>query len=464
MFNEELFLTNETSKHLYHTYAEKLPIIDYHCHLLAKEIYEDKEFEDLGEMWLAHDHYKWRAMRTFGIDERFITGDASYYEKFMAFAAIVPQLIGNPIYIWCALELKRYFGIEEPLSAKNAEALYNKTKALIKEKHMTPSWCMQVSNVEVASTTEDPADSLEYHHKLMKDSRYTTRILSAYRPDKAFYCEKASFSPYLPVLGKAANQEIISFATLMDALETRLLAFKEIGTMISDAGIESFTWAEASEEEVETIFQKAVRGEKLTAHEEAQYKTAFLLGMAELYHKHGFVMQLHIGTYQGANKSKEATIGVATGFDCTDDNTAVQSVGALLDTLTKRGTLPKTILYPLNAVQIETFAILAAAFCEGGTRAKVQLGAPWWFNDQAYGINRQFEAIANLYPISLSVGMLTDSRSFLSYPRHELYRRVLCNYLGILVERGEYFSDEEELAEVVHNICYANAKEYFGLE
>lgn len=252
--------------------------------------------------------------------------------------------------------------------------------------------------------------------------------------------------------------------TLIEALEIRLIAFKQIGTMISDAGIESFTWAEANEEEIEEIFQKAVRGEILTAHEEAQYKTAFLLAMAELYHKYDFVMQLHIGTYQGANKSKESAIGVSTGFDCTDDNTAVQSVGALLDTLTKRGKLPKTILYPLNSVQIETFAILAAAFCEGGTRAKVQLGAPWWFNDQAYGINRQFEAVANLYPISLSVGMLTDSRSFLSYPRHELYRRVLCNYLGTLVERGEYFSEEEELAEVVRNICYANAKEYFGLE
>jgi glucuronate isomerase len=463
MFNENMFLTNETGQRLYNQYAKDLPIIDYHCHLLAQEIYENKQFEDVGEMWLAHDHYKWRAMRTFGIDEELITGAATYKEKFMAFAAIVPQLIGNPLYIWCALELKRYFDIDEPLCAANAEAIYQQTHRLIGEKQMTRLWCIQRSNVEVASTTEDPVDSLIFHKKMQASPAHTTRVISAFRPDKAFYCEKPFFAPYQKALAQASGINVDSFNSMIAALEARLLEFKGIGSMIADSGIESYNWAEVTPEQAQRIYSKAALGQALSEIEQAQYKTAFLLEMARLYQRHGFVMQLHIGTYQGANRSKEQSVGVACGFDCTDDNTSVHSVGQLLDAMTRQGILPKTILYPLNPAQIETFAILAAAFCEGGTRAKVQLGAPWWFNDQPYGIHRQFEAVANLYPVSLSVGMLTDSRSFLSYSRHELYRRVLCNYLGMLVERGEYFSPEYELAAIVRNVCYENAKEYFGL-
>ncbi|MGI5900727.1 MAG: glucuronate isomerase [Christensenellales bacterium] len=463
MFSENMFLTNETGRRLYHQYAKELPIIDYHCHLLAQEIYENRQFEDLGEMWLAHDHYKWRVMRTFGIDERLITGGATFREKFMAFAAIVPQLIGNPLYIWCALELKRYFGIDQPLCAENAEEIYRQTSRLIKENNMTPLWCMQRSNVEVASTTEDPVDSLVFHKKMLESQEHPVRVISAFRPDKAFYCEKPSFAPYQKSLAQAGGMKVDSFKSMIGALESRLIEFKGIGSMIADSGIESYVWAEATPAQAEEIYAKACSGQPLSEQEQAQYKTAFLLELARLYHRHGFVMQLHIGTYQGANRSKEESVGVACGFDCTNDDTSVYSVGRLLDAMTRQDILPKTILYPLNPAQIETFAILAAAFCEGGTRAKVQLGAPWWFNDQPYGINRQFEAVANLYPVSLSVGMLTDSRSFLSYSRHELYRRVLCNYLGMLVERGEYFSPEHELAAIVRNICYENAKEYFGL-
>jgi len=463
MFSEELFLTNETGRRLYHEYAENLPIIDYHCHLLPEEIYENKEFEDLGEMWLAHDHYKWRAMRTFGIDEKYITGDASFYEKYLKFAEILPRLMGNPIYIWCALELKRYFGIDAALSEGNAKEIYQLTKQLIKEKHMTPRWCMEVSNVEVACTTEDPVDSLEYHLKMKADSGIKTKILSAFRPDKAFYCEKPTFPKYIELLSGSADMAINSFDELILALEKRLVFFKELGTVISDSGIEDICWNDYQLSDIEEIFQKAAAGIPLSEKEENQYKSAFVIEMGKLYYKHEFVMQLHIGTYQGANKSKEKAIGAACGFDCTDDSTSIKTVGAILNQLTILGELPKTILYPLNPTQIESFAILAAGFCEGGTRAKVQLGAPWWFNDQSYGINRQFEAVANLYPVSLSVGMLTDSRSFLSYPRHELYRRVLCNYIGMLVERGEYFSDEKYLKEIIEDVCYYNAKGFFGL-
>ncbi len=461
-FSEDLLLTNPTGKRLYHAYAKDMPIIDYHCHLLPSEIRENKVFTDLGEMWLAHDHYKWRAMRTFGIDEKFITGDAGYYEKFLAFARIFPELIGNPLYIWCALELKRYFGIDEPLSATNADDIYRRTRAAIAEKGMTPRWCMEHSNVEIVCTTDDPVDTLEHHSAFRDGTGFKTRVLPAFRPDKAFYCEKPYFTQYIPLLSKAAGMEIGSFAALIQALEKRLVFFKTFGTTVSDHGIEDFAWSDFEPAEIEAVFKKALNGQAITEVEKARYRSAFLTALGGLYSRHGFVMQLHIGTYQGANRKGEREIGAACGFDCTDDSTGVKSVGALLDRLNRQNSLPKTILYPLDPTNIETFAVLAAGFCGGGTRAKVQLGAPWWFNDQSYGIMRQFEAAANLYPVGLSVGMLTDSRSFLSYPRHELYRRVLCSYLGNLIERGEYFSSEADIKKVIQNICYNNAKEYFG--
>lgn len=462
-FDEDFLLTNETGKYLYNKYAKDMPIIDYHCHLQAKVLFENKEFEDLGELWLSGDHYKWRAMRTFGIDEKYITGDASYHDKFLAYAKIMPELIGNPLYIWSALELKRYFGIDEPLCEESAERIYQQTKNLIHEKHITPRYCLEVSNVEVASTTEDPADSLEYHQKMAEDSALKVKVLSAFRPDKAFYLEKPGFASYIPVLEKVSGIKIDSFEMLFIALEKRLLDFKAVGTMISDAGIEDFVWANYTEREIESIFQRALKQRELTKEEIAKYRSAFLVECGRMYHRNGFVMQLHIGTYQGANKSREESIGVACGFDCTDDSTAIKSVGEILNRLTKENCLPKTILYTLDPAKTDIFAVLAAGFCDSGTRAKVQLGAPWWFNDQPYGIKRQFEAAAQLYPVSLSVGMLTDSRSFLSYPRHELYRRVFCDYIGSLCERGEYFSSEEALKKIVQNVCYYNAKEFFGL-
>ncbi|MEA4934912.1 MAG: glucuronate isomerase [Lawsonibacter sp.] len=461
-FHEELFLTNETGRMLYHKYAETMPIIDYHCHLLPGEILENKEFEDLGEMWLRGDHYKWRAMRTFGIDERYITGDASYFDKYMAFAGILPRLAGNPVYIWCALELKRYFGIDEAVTEENALEIYNRTKALIHEKHMTRRWCMEQSNVQLVSTTEDPIDDLHIHRELQKQGM-TTRVITAFRPDRAMFCEKPGFADYLVQLSAAAELPITSFAELLAALETRLQYFQAVtGTTVSDDGIPYFAWADYTQDAVEAVFAKAQRGDALAEHEQDQYRSAFLFEMGRMYHRNGYVMQLHIGTYLDANSSKTKNIGQSTGFDCIDDATAVKSVGALLDRLTTLGELPKTILYPLDGTKSEAWAVLAAGFCDGSTAAKVQLGAPWWFYDQVYGIQRQFEACANLYPVSLSVGMLTDSRSFLSYPRHEVYRRIFCNYLGTLVDRGEYFSGEQALGKIIQDVCYHNVNAFFG--
>lgn len=341
-----------------------MPIIDYHCHLQPKDIYENKQFEDLGEMWLSGDHYKWRAMRTFGIGEAWITGSqTSYYEKYMEFARILPRLIGNPVYIWCALELKRFFGIEEPLSSENAHEIYRKTKALIQEKHITPQWCMEMSHVELVSTTEDPADDLKYHIALAKEreeSGFQTRIITAFRPDQAMFVAKPGFPSYMKVLGQAAGMVIHSFSDLRNALEKRLQFFKDTtGTTVSDGGIPWLNWEEASPEEIEGIFSKAMRGEALTRLEEDKYRSAFLLEMGRMYCRHGFVMQLHIGTYLDANTKYVGQVGQSTGFDCADDGTRVKSVGEL-------------------------------------------------------------------------------------------------------VERGEYFSGEGHLAEMIQDICYYNAKEYFG--
>ena len=364
-FSGELLLTNPTGSRLYHSYGERLPIVDYHCHLEAREICENREFKDLGEMWLAHDHYKWRAMRTFGISEEYITGKKSYHEKYLKFAWIMPYLVGNPLLL---------------------------------------------------STTEDPADSLEYHMKIKENAVLKTRIFTAFRPDRAFYCEQKTFSDYMKILSKAAGQEISDFSSLMGALEKRLALFAEFGTTVSDNGIAHIAWEDYTAAQVEDIFRKAAAGERLSREAINRYKSAFLIEMAKLYKKYHFVMQLHIGTYLDANHRKVREIGQSTGFDCVDDSTAVKSVGQILDRLTELDHLPKTILYPLNPAQMEPFAVLAAGFCDGMVRGKVQLGAPWWFNDQ----------------------------------------------LGELVERGEYFSDEKYLKDIIEGICYRNVKEYFG--
>lgn len=289
-FSEELFLTNPTGSMLYHTYAEKLPIIDYHCHLQPIEILDNKEFEDLGEMWLRGDHYKWRCMRTFGIEEKYITGDASYYEKYMKFAEILPQLVGNPIYIWCALELKRYFGIEEPLTAANAQEIYETTKRMIAEQHMTRRWCMEHSNVRLVSTTEDPTDDLHIH-KALNEEKMFTRVITAFRSDKAMFCADPGFAAYLEKLSSAAQQPINSFTQLLAALENRLQYFQQItGTTVSDDGIPYFDWADYTDVEVEDIFAKARRGGVLTRHEIDQYQSAFLFEMGRIYNRNHYVM------------------------------------------------------------------------------------------------------------------------------------------------------------------------------
>ncbi|MDO4572320.1 MAG: glucuronate isomerase [Clostridia bacterium] len=461
-FSETLYFSSRTGRHLFEAYARHMPIIDYHCHLLPQEIYENRVFDDLGEMWLAHDHYKWRAMRCCGVDERLITGDASFRDKFMAFARILPELAGNPLYIWCALELKRFFDIDAPLSEENAEAVYARSRALIRERRLSPRRCMELSGVRLVCTTEDPIDELPFHALLREDGRFPVRVISAFRPDRAMNCEKTPFRDYLPQLEAAAGMRVSCFADLIGALEKRLTHFQALGSCISDAGLDNFLWREAPEETLDAILHKARSGETLSSTETDQFRTAFLLHMGRVYHRHGFVMQLHIGAYRDANSGMAEMLGPDSGYDCMDSSLDLRSLGRLLDRLSGEGCLPKTILYPLHPGDAEPCAVLAAAFCRGPVRGHVQLGAPWWFNDQAHGIERQFAASSGLYPLGLSLGMLTDSRSFLSYPRHELYRRLLCNYLGTLVERGEYFAGEAQLKRLIQNLCFHNANAFFG--
>ena len=462
MFSEDMLLTGKTARHLYHDYAEGLPIVDYHCHLVPEEILEDRTFEDLGEIWLAHDHYKWRAMRTFGIDEAYITGSASSREKFLKFAGIVPYLAGNPLYLWCALELKRYFGISEPLGPDNAEDIYERTRQIIREKQLSPRKCITGSKVEFICTSNPPTDPLEVYRKI-RASGLPALVTASMRPDAYLYIGTKEFPSYLESLGKTAGVTIRRFSDLMDALEKRLLFFRSLGSTVSDFGPDTFTYESSTEAEVEAIFAKALAGEPVSEHEANQYQSAFAVGFGSLCCKHDFVLQIHAGTYHAANAVMARKIGGGTGFDCTDDRSLVRGLGGLLNELEARNSVPRTLLYPLNITHMEAFAILAAGFCGGGVRGRVQLGAPWWFNDQVYGLRHQFESVGNLYPVSLSAGMLTDSRSFLSYTRYEVYRRVFCDYLGGLVDRGEYFSDDRYLRDIVLDVCCRNAKEFFRL-
>ena len=463
MFSEEMLLTTKTARHLYHDYAEGLPIIDYHCHLIPEEILEDRVFEDLGEAWLAHDHYKWRAMRTFGIGEEYITGGASFHDKFVKFAEIMPYLAGNPIYPWCALELKRYFGVDEPLGPDNAEAIYGCTKRIIRENHISPRKLIADSRVEFICTSNQPAETLETYKKL-RDAGISTLVTASIRADGMMAIGRPGFAAYLNAVCKAAGTGGAScFGDIMAALEKRMEFFRSLGSHVCDLGIDYFRYEPSTPAELDDIAAKGLADAPLTEKEIYQYQSAFAVGFGVLCHKLDCVLQLHMGTYHAANAVMTRKLGGGTGFDCTDDRSLVRAIGGILNGMEARNAVPRTLLYPLNITHMEAYSILAAGFCGGNVRGRVQLGAPWWFNDQIYGLRHQFESVSNLYPLSLSVGMLTDSRSFLSYTRYEIYRRVFCDFLGGLVERGEYFSDDRYLRDIVLNVCYRNAKEFFSL-
>jgi len=452
---KKLLFTSNYAQDLYEKYAHNLPIIDFHCHLQPKEIYENIRFENLGEMWLKHDHYKWRAMRLFGVAERFITGNASFKEKFLAFANIFPLLAGNPLYVWCTLELKRYFNIDIPLSSVTAEEIYADVSRQIEDRNLRPRDFFELSNVDYVATTDDPIDNLSYHSLIADDATLKTQVCPAFRPDKAMNISAPGFVEYIHILSHISGVSINDFQSLETAIENRLQFFMSHGCKIADAGIDNLIWGDP--ESANDIFTKVLNGGIANFDDVYRYQTAFLLMTNRLYAKHGLISQLHIGAMRNVNSCQYNALGADTGFDTCGNAVSLQHLAKLLDTLNDTGSLPQIILYPLDPNQAEAVAIIAASFCGDG-RSKVTLGAPWWFNDQPNGIRRQFESVSEVYPVALFPGMVTDSRSFLSYPRHEVYRRIFCDYLASLVERGLYPRDDAALSTIIRSVCCENIK------
>lgn len=460
--DDNFLLSTDTAITLYHEYAKNMPICDYHCHLNPQEIAEDKRYNNITEIWLGGDHYKWRTMRSFGIEEKYITGDASDYEKFQAFAKVMPYLIGNPMYHWSHLELKRYFGIEETLSPKTCESIWNRCNEIINRDDFSARAMIKKSNVKYIGTTDDPIDNLEYHIQISKDENFDCEVRPSFRPDKALKIQGEGFAGYINLLGKTENTEINDYETLLNVLEKRLDFFVENGCKITDHSLERVYFRQATLEEVNAIFKKALNGEELSIEEIEKYSTLTMISLGRMYSKRNMVMQLHIGALRNNNTRMFKKLGADVGFDSIDDGEIATGISRLLDSLDMTDELPKTILYCLNPKDNEVLGTMIGNFQGGGVAGKIQFGSGWWFNDQKDGMERQMMALSQLGLISQFVGMLTDSRSFLSYTRHEYFRRILCNYIGKLVENGEYPCDMEILGEIIENICYNNIEKYIN--
>ena len=456
--DRDFLLSTDTAKHLYHDYAAPLPIIDYHCHLNPQEIYEDRQFENITQVWLGGDHYKWRLMRSAGVDEKYINGDASDREKFQKFAETVGLAIGNPIYHWSHLELRNYFGYEETLNGDTAEEVWQLCNTKLQSADMSARKLIINSHVKALCTTDDPADTLEWHTKIAEDKSFSVKVLPSYRPDKALGIEKADYLDYLRRLG-----EIGSFAQLADVLIDRLQFFVSNGCRVSDHGMESVPYAEASEAEIEAIFRKRLSGEIPTAQEQKQFKTALLLILGREYHRLGVVMQLHFGVIRDNSQRVFRGLGPDAGIDSIGETASVKELAHFLNALDETGELPKTILYSLNPNDNTAIETVMGAFQTGEAVGKLQHGSAWWFNDHKTGMTEQMTSLANEGYLAGFVGMLTDSRSFLSYPRHEYFRRILCELIGSWVENGEYPNDEKALKKIVEGICVRNAEAYFDL-
>ncbi|MBD2867650.1 glucuronate isomerase [Paenibacillus arenilitoris] len=462
--DDNFLLSNETAVRLYHDFAKSMPIIDYHCHLSPQQIYENTSFANLTEAWLYGDHYKWRAMRANGEEERFVTGGEGVddYERFEAWARTVPQTIGNPLYQWSHLELRRFFGVNELINEKNAPAIWEQVNAKLASGGFKARDLIKMSNVEVICTTDDPADSLEYHIAIKQLDDFNVQVLPSFRPDKALEINRATFLEWLGKLEEASGGPIGSYDALLAALEARVDFFNEVGCKVSDHALDYVAYAESTKEEAAAIFAKALKGERVSLEEEKQYKTYTLLFLGRLYAKHGWAMQFHINAARNNSTRMFGKIGPDTGFDSINDSAVAYPLVRLLDALDLDDSLPKTIVYSLNAKDNDVLGSIIGSFQGGGVPGKIQLGSAWWFNDTKNGMLDQMNALANLGLLSRFVGMLTDSRSFLSYTRHEYFRRLLCNLLGEWVENGEAPSDMELLGDMVQNISYRNAKAYFG--
>ena len=461
-FLDQNFLLNtKTAQWLYAEHAANLPIIDYHCHVSPKEIWEDKKFSNLTEIWLGGDHYKWRLMRSNGVDEYYITGAADPYEKFVRFAELLPKAIGNPMYHWCHLELKKYFGYEGILCKDTADEVWN----LCNEKLRTMSArsIIRDSKVTFIGTTDDPVDSLEYHKLLAEDESFKTVVAPSFRPDKALNIDKAGWRDYIATLSAVSEVEIVNLASLKKALSRRIDYFAAHGCLASDHGLDRMVYAEASAEQIDQMIRKGLSGKTVTPLEAEALKTELLVHCAAEYAKRGWVMQLHYNCMRNPNSSMFAALGADTGFDCIGPDNGSRKLASLLDRINTDASLPKTIIYSLDPADNAFIDTLIGAFQGTETQGKLQHGSAWWFNDNKQGMRDQLVSLANLSLLGNFVGMLTDSRSFLSYTRHEYFRRILCSLIGEWVENGEYPDDKAALSAIVEGICFYNAKHYFGL-
>lgn len=458
--NEDFLLHTATARTLYHTYAEKMPVFDFHCHLSPKEIYEDKKYRSLTEVWLGGDHYKWRLMRQMGIEERLITGDAPDEEKFRAYAAVMPYAVGNPIYGWTHLELRRYFGIYDILCAETADKIYR--EAGEKLQTLTARKLITMSNVRTICTTDDPADDLFYHIEIAKDKAFPVTVLPSFRPDKALNIERGTFRTWLETLGGVVGYPIDTLDALERALSERVDFFDSVGCCVSDHALDEVLYEPASRAEASAVLERALAGRVLSYSEVSRYKGYLLIYLGKLYHRKNWVQQYHIGALRNNSPRNFKTLGPDTGFDAINDATFAPKLAAILGTLDETDELPKTILYCLNPRDNEVLAAMINCFQGSAVPGKLQFGSGWWFNDQKDGMYRQMNALMSVALISRFVGMLTDSRSFLSYTRHEYFRRILCDILGNLIEEGEYPNDIAFVGKIVEDICYRNAVEYFA--
>lgn len=462
--DKDFILSTESAKKLFHDYAEKMPILDYHCHINPREIAEDRKFENITQVWLGGDHYKWRQMRSNGVEERYITGDASDREKFQKWAETLEMAIGNPLYHWSHLELQRYFGYTGHLNGETAEEVWNLCNEKLQQDSMSVRNLIRQSNVTLICTTDDPIDSLEWHKIIAEDDSFDVQVLPAWRPDKAMNIEKPDFADYIAKLSEVSGVKIATFADLMKALKIRMEFFASMGCSVSDHGLEYAMYQPASDEDVEKIFAKRLSGAALTRAEELQYKTAFMVSMGKECHAMNWTMQLHYGCKRDNNKLRYRQLGPDTGFDAISNYTPSAELADFLNALNETDQLPRTIIYSLNPADDAVIGTIIGCFQDSSAVAKVQQGSAWWFNDHKVGMTNQMTSLANLGLLGNFIGMLTDSRSFLSYTRHEYFRRIMCELIGGWVENGEYPADYKTLEKIVKGISYNNAVRYFGFD
>ena len=459
---EDFLLQTKTAELLYNEYAKQMPIIDYHCHLSPQQIAEDIKFENLTQGWLYGDHYKWRAMRTSGVDESYCTGGKSDYEKFEKWAATVPYTMRNPLYHWTHLELKRYFGIEEILNANTARLVYDNASAQIQTDAFSIKNLIRKMNVKVICTTDDPIDSLEYH-KTLAESDFEVKIKPAFRPDKAMeVASAANFVAYVKKLEAITNLSVSSFEDYLFALQNRHDFFASMGCSVSDHGLEEIYVEDFTGQEIETIFSKVYGGKELNLLEQRKFKSCMLLHFAEWDWEKGWVQQYHLGALRNNNSRMLSKLGPDTGWDSIGDFSQAAALSKFLNKLDSEDKLAKTIIYNLNPADNELMASMIGNFNDGSVAGKIQFGSGWWFLDQKDGIIKQLNALSNMGLVSRFVGMLTDSRSFLSFPRHEYFRRILCNLFGDEIENGELPNDTKWVGQIIQDICYNNANDYFG--